>query len=71
MMSKEFARPNPRYPKASSKECINAGNDLQMHGCKENENDIIEGIEKGEIKIEDLQACHIRVLNCCYKCQKQ
>ena len=70
-MSKEFARPNPRYPKASFKECINAGNDLQMHGCKENEDDIIEGIEKGEIKNEDLQACHIRVLNCCYKCQKQ
>ena len=70
-MSRLFAKPNPKYSISSSKECINAGNDLQMPGCLENEADIIEGVEKGEVKIEDLQACAVRVLNCCYLCQKK
>ena len=46
-----FGRLNPHYDISSSKECINAGNDLQMPGCKENEDDIIEGIEKGEERV--------------------
>lgn len=41
-----------------------------MPGCKENENDIIEGIEKGEIKIEDLQACAVRISRPIYLSQK-
>ncbi|KAK8842125.1 hypothetical protein M9Y10_026352 [Tritrichomonas musculus] len=70
-MSRLFARPNPRYDISSSKECINAGNDLQMPGCKENEDDIIQGVENGEVKIENLQACAVNVLQCCYLCQKK
>ena len=70
-MSRAFALPNPKYDISSSKECINAGNDLQMPGCRENEADIIEGVEKGEVPIENLQACAVRVLQCCYLCQKQ
>lgn len=66
-----FGRLNPIYDISSSKECINAGNDLQMPGCKENTDDIIERVEKGEVKIENLQACATRVLRCCYLCQKQ
>lgn len=54
-----------KYPISSSKECIKSGNDLQIAGCKANENDIIEGIEKGEIKIEDY-ACAIRILRIIY-----
>lgn len=69
-MSHDFAKPNSKYSISSSKECINAGNDLQMPGCKKNEDDIIEGVEKGEVKIEDLQACVVRILQCCYLCQK-
>lgn len=49
-ISQDFARPNPWYQISSSKECIIAGNDLQMPWCQENEDDIIEDIEKGEIK---------------------
>lgn len=66
-----FSKPNPKYPFSSSKECINAGNDLQMPGCQQNEDDIIEGVQKGEVPIENLQACVVRVLRCCYLCQKK
>ena len=70
-VSHNFSKPNPKYPIASSKGCIIAGNDIQMPGCKENEEDIILGVENGEIKIEDFQACVVRILQCCYLCQKQ
>lgn len=70
-VSHNFSKPNPKYPITSSKGCIIAGNDIQMPGCKENEEDIILGVENGEIKIEDLQACVVRILQCCYLCQKQ
>ena len=33
-MSYDFSKPNPKYKISNSKECINAGNDLQMPGCK-------------------------------------
>lgn len=69
--SYNYARPNLRYENSSSKECINAGNDLQMPGCVENINDIIEGVEKGEVKLENLQACAARILQCCFLSQKQ
>lgn len=69
--SLHFAKSDPQYPIASSKECITAGNDIQMPGCKQNEDDIIEGIQKGEIKLEDLQACVVRIINCCLLCQKK
>ena len=70
-MSKLFAKSTPRYPITSSKLCIVAGNDIQMPGCIENERDILEGIQNGEVKIEDLQACAVRILRCCYSCQKE
>lgn len=69
-MTKLFAKSKPKYPITGSKECIIAGNDVQMPGCRKNEVDIIDGFEKGDIKIEDLQACTIRILRCCYLCQK-
>ena len=65
------AKSEPIYKIAVSRECIIAGNDLQMPGCVENEKDIIEGVEKGDVKIEDLQACAVRILKCCYLCQKK
>ena len=70
-MAYTFSKPNPKYPISSSKECIRAGNEFQMQGCKENEDDIIEGVEKGEVALEDLQACAVRILRCCYLCQKK
>ncbi|KAK8876164.1 hypothetical protein M9Y10_006353 [Tritrichomonas musculus] len=66
-----IAKSEPKYKIASSRECINCGNDLQMPGCVENEQDIIKGVEEGAVKIEDLQACALRVLKCCYLCQKK
>ena len=70
-ISKDLGKPDQKYPISSSVECINAGNDLQMPGCKENEDDIVKGVEKGSIKIEYLQACAVRILKCCYLCQKK
>ena len=69
-VSLSFAKSEPRYPKASSAECINSGNDLQMPGDMTLVNEIIEGSEKGNVKLEDLQACAVRILRCCYLCQK-
>ena len=35
-MSIDFSKPNLKYKISSSNKCINAGNDFQMLGCKEN-----------------------------------
>ncbi len=46
------------HPHSSSLLCIQAGNDMQMPGCAENVQDIIEGVTKGtEITLGDLQFC--------------
>lgn len=40
----------PKYPISSSVGCIKAGNDIQMPGCKQNVDDIIEAVTTGNEK---------------------
>ena len=40
----------PQYPISASTGCIFAGNDMQMPGCQENVDDIVEAVESGEEK---------------------
>ncbi len=57
------------YPHSSSLLCIQAGNDMQMPGCAENVQDIIEGVTKGtEITLGDLQFCVKNILGIALKC---
>ncbi len=51
------------YPHSSAVQCIKAGNDLIMPGCKQNVEDIIAAVEKGEeITLADLQFCVMNIL---------
>ena len=58
-----------RYSWASSVLCIAAGNDIQMPGCAENVEDIIEGVKSGTmINLTDLQFCVCNILRLILKC---
>lgn len=58
-----------RYSWASSVLCIAAGNDLQMPGCSENVEDIIEAVKNGNmINLTDLQFCVCNILRLILKC---
>ncbi len=58
-----------KYPVSSSPLCIKAGNDLQMPGCQQNIEDIIEAVNAGEaaapdaLTLGDLQFCARNILN--------
>jgi beta-glucosidase len=57
-----------RYPISSSVGCILAGNDLQMPGCQQNVDDIVEAVTTGKtidgfkITLADLQYCTANIL---------
>lgn len=58
-----------KYPWSSSEWCIKAGNDLQMPGCIENIDDIVNGVKSGEIiTLGDLQFCTCNLLKVMVRC---
>lgn len=65
-----------KYPISASTGCIHAGNDIQMPGCKENVEDIIQAVQSGEekdgykITLADLQFCAKNVLHIVAKTMK-
>lgn len=65
-----------KYPISASTGCIHAGNDIQMPGCRENMEDIIQAVKSGEekdgykITLADLQFCAKNVLHIVAKTMK-
>lgn len=60
--------PSGKYTYSSSVQCIKAGNDLQMPGCQQNVDDIIEAVNEGkEITKADLQRCAKHILSVALK----
>ncbi len=57
-----FGDSKHKYPIASSKLCIKAGNELQMPGSKENVDDIVAAVKEGVILLEELQNCSKNIL---------
>ena len=56
--------PSGKYTHSSSVQCIKAGNDLQMPGCQQNVDDIVEAVNEGkEITKADLQRCAKHILS--------
>ena len=59
---------NSPYPISASTGCVYAGNDLQMPGCKENVEDLIEAVETGKavdgymLTKADIQYCAMNVI---------
>ena len=62
-----------KYPISSSVLCIRAGNDLQMPGCLQNVDDIIDAVMDNELKtpnqltLGELQNCTRNILRCISK----
>ena len=60
--------PSGKYTHSSSVQCIKAGNDLQMPGCQQNVDDIVNAVKEGkEINKADLQQCAKHILNVAVK----
>ena len=60
--------PSRKYSHSSSVQCIKAGNDLQMPGCQQNVDDIVEAVNEGkEITKADLQRCAKHILSVALK----
>ena len=60
--------PTGKYTHSSSVQCIKAGNDLQMPGCQQNIDDIVEAVNNGnEITKADLQFCTKHILGIALK----
>ena len=63
-----LAKPDLKYPCASSPQCVYAGNDVQMPGCDSNITDIIDAVKDGSLPIGYLQRCTQRLLETDLKC---
>ena len=60
--------PSGKYTYSSSVQCIKAGNDLQMPGCQQNVDDIVNAVKEGkEINKADLQQCAKHILSVAVK----
>lgn len=59
-----------KNPKSYSDLCIKAGNDMIMPGCKNDVDEILEGLKKGSITLGDLQFCACNVLRITKLCVK-
>ena len=60
--------PSGKYTHSSSVQCIKAGNDLQMPGCQQNVDDIVNAVQEGkEINKADLQQCAKHILSVAVK----
>lgn len=67
-VSGAMAKPNPKYPCASSPLCIYAGNDVQMPGSEGNIADIITAVNDGSLKLGYLQRSTAKMLEIDLKC---
>lgn len=63
-----LAKPDLKYPCASSPLCVYAGNDVQMPGCNGNIDDIVAAVKNGSLPIGYLQQCTRRLLETDLKC---
>ena len=54
---------NLKYGHSTSRECVLAGNDLQMPGQKGNRQEIIASVADGTLPLGQLQTCAYRILN--------
>ena len=57
-----------KYPAGSPRECVYAGCDLQMPGCQENVDDIVEAVYNNKLSRADLQECVMNLIRLCIKC---
>lgn len=67
-VSSTMAKPDLKYPCASSPECVRAGNDVQMPGSNGNVDDLIAAINDGSLPIAYLQRCTAKLLEVDLKC---
>ena len=67
-VSGAMAKPNPKYPCASSPLCIYAGNDVQMPGSEGNIADIITAVNDGSLKLGYLQRSTAKMLEIDLRC---
>ena len=56
-----------KYSYSDGVQCIKAGNDLQMPGCRKNVEDIVDGVKNGRITKADLQRCAKDILGIALK----
>ena len=56
-----------KYSYSDGVQCIKAGNDLQMPGCRKNVEDIVDGVKNGRITKADLQRCAKHILGIALK----
>ena len=54
---------NLKYGHSTSRECVLAGNDLQMPGQQGNRQEIVASVADGTLPIGQLQTCAYRILN--------
>ena len=54
---------NLKYGHSTSRECVLAGNDLQMPGQKGNRQEIVASVADGTLPLGQLQTCAYRILN--------
>ena len=59
---------NTKYPPAFSRLCVYAGCDLQMPGCEENVDDIVNAVYNNKLSRADLQECVMNLIRLCIKC---
>ena len=57
-----------KYPAGSPRECVYAGCDLQMPGCQENVDDIVEAVYNNRLSRADLQECVMNLIRLCIRC---
>ena len=57
-----------KYPPAFSRLCVYAGCDLQMPGCQENVDDIVNAVYNNKLSRADLQECVMNLIRLCIKC---
>ncbi len=63
-----MASESGKYSHSDSVQCIKAGNDLQMPGCRKNVEDIVEAVKNGRgITKADLQRCAEHILGIALK----
>ena len=67
-ISSALAKPDRRYPCASSPQCVYAGNDVQMPGCEGNIADIVAAVKDGSLPIGYLQRSTMKLLEVDLKC---
>ena len=57
-----------KYPAGSPRLCVYAGCDLQMPGCQENVDDIVEAVYNNKLSRADLQECVMNLIRLCIRC---